>query len=439
MDDTKEYEPGDIIGKFKPYVYCLQQDQFTERCETCFKLSTNLMKCSKCRFSQYCSKQCQIELWKFHKTECGYQTKYNTQIYPSFIFECIRLIKKLKTDKNENFSEIVFGKSRSLNDLISHVDKISKDKGKIATYRSFLLILNSLKFDTGLTPERIFELFCKLAINGIEIHDYTRSSIGMGLYIGGSVFNHSCNANAVTIFHGNELIVRALRKIKKGEEITTSYIQQMQPTHLRRQELLESYYFECLCEMCSNDLLTKEMSLFNCLEEAKNISYIDNTGTIVGDRCDHERCKDVLNGFKNLKNDQISGMETQALYKNLTKTYGCIDNQKNYYSYMYHQFAFELCSQLGKRQLAVDHGEELLKIMQKFLFGNHPAVALHLVIVGNMYANNNNLPKAIKLLQQGGDMLALIHGDDFENILQVDQTITECKNIEKENNNKSRR
>eukprot|EP01133_Synstelium_polycarpum_P007286 gene7286-8468_t len=41
-----------------------------KRCQTCYK-SADLKKCSRCQQVYYCSKECQIKNWQFHRSICG--------------------------------------------------------------------------------------------------------------------------------------------------------------------------------------------------------------------------------------------------------------------------------------------------------------------------------------------------------------------------------
>ena len=50
-------------------------------------------------------------------------------------------------------------------------------------------------------PE-LLEIFGKVMINSFNIMNNDYQSIGIGLYLAASVFDHSCNPNSVIIFNG---------------------------------------------------------------------------------------------------------------------------------------------------------------------------------------------------------------------------------------------
>ncbi|EGI62525.1 PREDICTED: SET and MYND domain-containing protein 5 [Acromyrmex echinatior] len=78
---------------------------------------------------------------------------------------------------------------------------------------------------------------------------------GSGLYVLQSSVNHSCIPNAVVEFpySNNTLVLKAIRNIKVGEEICTSYLDECQlerSRHSRQQALSSLYLFVCHCDKC---------------------------------------------------------------------------------------------------------------------------------------------------------------------------------------------
>lgn len=73
-----------------------------------------------------------------------------------------------------------------------------------------------------------------------------------GLFAVGSLFNHSCNPNAIymTLPDQKPGIFRALRPILAGEEVTVCYEAKEISVARRRQKLKHERLFECLCDSC---------------------------------------------------------------------------------------------------------------------------------------------------------------------------------------------
>lgn len=52
-----------------------------------------------------------------------------------------------------------------------------------------------------------------MCVNGFNILDPEMLSIGTGIYLGCSVIDHSCDPNAVAVFEGITIHIRALKDI----------------------------------------------------------------------------------------------------------------------------------------------------------------------------------------------------------------------------------
>jgi hypothetical protein len=62
--------------------------------------------------------------------------------------------------------------------------------------------------------------------------------------------NHSCCPNAIVVFNGRTVSLRALNTIKSSEQIFISYIDPTQSTDERLTQLSKRYFFTCECLKC---------------------------------------------------------------------------------------------------------------------------------------------------------------------------------------------
>jgi tetratricopeptide (TPR) repeat protein len=76
-----------------------------------------------------------------------------------------------------------------------------------------------------------------------------------GLWMMPSFINHSCEPNAIRLFFGNLMMVRALKDIRQGEEILVDYVPRSGDIRERRRVLL-SFNFKCRCAWCLEDAAT---------------------------------------------------------------------------------------------------------------------------------------------------------------------------------------
>ncbi|GET92200.1 hypothetical protein, conserved [Leishmania tarentolae] len=88
--------------------------------------------------------------------------------------------------------------------------------------------------------------------------------LGKAVYAIGALFNHACDPNCYVSFEGNpqgscaRLIVRAIRPVMEGEELTVSYdcISRFSFHSMRHrlQTLRDRYGFFCVCQSCRNQV-----------------------------------------------------------------------------------------------------------------------------------------------------------------------------------------
>ena len=87
-----------------------------------------------------------------------------------------------------------------------------------------------------------------------EIGERLPSFDGIGLFEKISVMNHSCVPNVVTCFESNwKASVEAVRDIKKGDEVTQSYIEH-ECTYEERRQILSLWGMNCQCAACKEKL-----------------------------------------------------------------------------------------------------------------------------------------------------------------------------------------
>lgn len=112
----------------------------------------------------------------------------------------------------------------------------------------------------------------KVELNAFCFTDQLYDYIGVYLHPYAALINHSCDYNSVVVFDGEELSVKAVRPIKKGEQIFISYIDTTYPYDTRRKELSERYFFHCRCSKC---LLGTDALGDGYIETAKDNSFLE--------------------------------------------------------------------------------------------------------------------------------------------------------------------
>jgi len=89
------------------------------------------------------------------------------------------------------------------------------------------------------------------------------------ILINGSLFNHSCYPNVSFHFHNNCMYFFTNRDVKKGEELTDSYVDLTLSTKERKQYLYTNYGFTCCCDRCENKLNIPKKIIINIMKLRK--------------------------------------------------------------------------------------------------------------------------------------------------------------------------
>eukprot|EP01062_Namystynia_karyoxenos_P011244 TRINITY_DN14015_c0_g3_i1.p1 TRINITY_DN14015_c0_g3~~TRINITY_DN14015_c0_g3_i1.p1 ORF type:complete len:539 (+),score=146.58 TRINITY_DN14015_c0_g3_i1:87-1703(+) len=97
------------------------------------------------------------------------------------------------------------------------------------------------------------DMWLRVAPNAIDICPLSHMEV-CSLLGAGSFFNHDCDPNVTHLsLAGKEshvVMFKTLRPVKKGEQLTISYVEDTQTVWHRRERLRASYGFLCACQRC---------------------------------------------------------------------------------------------------------------------------------------------------------------------------------------------
>ena len=186
------------------------------------------------------------------------------------------------------------------------------------------------------------------------------NEICYGLYINCSFFNHSCEPNCFYFGIANMLIVKAIKDIKKGEELTVSYIEP-KPMMLRKNELLK-WDFTCDCKYCKQEAeICEKDEYFNVFETYIKIQNIMVTHEITS--FEHLEIKfsvdlqdDIYIMIKKLIENKKFGWDEEKLkflyfifFKCVAVVMGHVEKQKNFANYLFEK-AYDCVKYVSKRE-----------------------------------------------------------------------------------------
>ena len=174
---------------------------------------------------------------------------------------------------------------------------------------------NIFNLDTSM--RRALNAFRK---NNFGIVDSLHASIGEGVYPCAALLNHSCHPNCIlryefgvpyqnnnTSYYPPILSIVACRNIKRGEELTHSYVDLALPTSERQSRLFETHGFKCNCTRCNNKYTFKlpaniEWGLWPLEQKIASLDSVTSIPiskeTTLVDVC----LDDVLLGQRNIEN-----------------------------------------------------------------------------------------------------------------------------------------
>ncbi|XP_055329667.1 uncharacterized protein LOC129582226 [Paramacrobiotus metropolitanus] len=274
MDDDEEwdprsapkafaYQPGDVVVEETPFAAVVHSEVAAVVCHHCWRRENDaglLKRCTRCHFARYCGEQCAKAAWKTHKLECGRLAEYckDTGLLPDGLIRLLNLVlMKVQAGQTSSPRGACHPPTeRSFHSLCSHTAEIDKElKSSDKFQRNMLEIkrfLGPTPAAAPLDPALLAETYSRVLTNTISIPDRLGNTLGLGLYLGVSQFDHSCLPNAVYFCRNGapKLCVVATNHIHSVKEVRISYVNPMKPTTERRAELKESYYFVCQCGRC---------------------------------------------------------------------------------------------------------------------------------------------------------------------------------------------
>ncbi|KAK4495782.1 hypothetical protein PRZ48_013050 [Zasmidium cellare] len=276
----KDFQPGDVIFTLdRPYVAELDINRLQDTCAWCFQRGAaddeerarraalgfftgggiETKACTGCKRVRYCSKPCQSKAWKReHKHECKVIAPETRPDLPHGVRAVIKLLGRLKNDSA--------GKDELLLDILQFtpaggdkgeaLERIKKENPQ--RFEDFsMLAYGAWKYSGepsigDMDSEMIAKaFFYNVMSNTIQLSSaLDDTSLGVGFDPILCSANHSCDPNSVVVFNQPKLVLRAIKPIKKGEEIFMKYVDVTNPFSVRQAELRDSYFFRCQCAKC---------------------------------------------------------------------------------------------------------------------------------------------------------------------------------------------
>uniref|UniRef100_A0A182NUR0 MYND-type domain-containing protein n=1 Tax=Anopheles dirus TaxID=7168 RepID=A0A182NUR0_9DIPT len=417
---------GDVILQEKPFACVLDARYRDSRCDRCFR-EAKVKKCSGCLYLRYCGRSCQKEAWPDHKEECAKLKALPPGLtVPSAALMMARIVRRLLKGGDTYKGYYTSRRYRKFSDLMPHEESIRQDAKRMEHFGTLFVVLQRL-LDEAAMPSKVelLRIYGKMCINTFNILDSEMSTIGTGMYIGASIIDHSCRPNVMVSFDGETLNMRLLEDFPEPEldfsKLFISYIDLIDTSDVRREQLSERYYFLCDCERCRDVQEQKRMNGAAC-PKADCQESLDMDGPEL-DRC--PTCttpiapadRDTFNDISNFTREHLARMKNVA-YLDVSRL--CLQRQENVlHRYNVHRIktlenAMESALTMEKWSEATGYGLLLLDGFRQYYSPVHPLLGLTYLKVGKLQLYQCQFAEALKHLQQAGKILRVTHGEQHE-------------------------
>lgn len=267
---NRTINPGELLLVENSYVQCVFADIFTAYCSECLEVCYNLIPCDKCSGVLYCSRLCKRKAYvDYHRYECAVLLHFGfNMININAVRMTLKAVKEFgkeltepnvyRSDRFKEFSELKFHKPTEL-DFKTLIQAAAAAKAFYAL-KKHTDIFSEFDIDdkenvlkTMLFNNALIEQTNAVSVTEHDISVYFK--YGRAVYSTFSLFNHACNENVGHSFYGSTIVLRATRKIRKGQQCFVNYgVNPFIDTKMSRQKIIQGCFcFTCKCQACEQN------------------------------------------------------------------------------------------------------------------------------------------------------------------------------------------
>lgn len=227
-------------------------------CHWCFnRLVKKVLQCADCQFARYCSRECLDADALLHDFQCqalgklGSDSPQGSALYAAGSLvdsETVRLtlavlsMERLLQTTKPLAPLVVHSKSALADDLTAKVVAGAVE-----------IIQQNTSIDAPISAPHIRESLQRVQCNAHPLYLNGAMICGLGVFPEAAmVLNHSCMPNTVPSFDPKTRTLRfqTIRSIPAGHTIEYSYVELLQSTTQRQDQLRDGFDFECTCWRC---------------------------------------------------------------------------------------------------------------------------------------------------------------------------------------------
>ncbi|XP_076232272.1 SET and MYND domain containing, class 3 isoform X3 [Calliopsis andreniformis] len=400
---------GTTILTAKPFAFVLRSSYRIEKCDYCLQ-SGKLLKCSACHCTYYCNRTCQRDSWPIHNVECANLKRVSPKVVPDVARLMARIIIKLNQGGGEEVGYYSETGYRKFKDLMSHYSDIKKDEKRLEHFTCLCGVLIEFLGDLPMPNSvELMGIYGRICVNSFNIYDLDMNGIGIGIYLGPSILDHSCAPNAIANFEGTNIVIRTIEDIPclDWSQIRISYIDVLKTTQDRRAELKNSYYFWCDCKKCEQPESMAEAAA--CPN--KSCTHPCTSHINVCPKCNTK----FPENFKEIF-DEVSDFTAHHL-QNLDVCKVCLRKQENVLHplNMQHvqtlQAAFDSAVSLQHWEEAESYAKRLINGYLMYYGEIHPLTGILYLMTGKIQLYLEKAKQALEVLKKANSILMITHGE----------------------------
>lgn len=320
---TQDYGPGDLIAEFDdPLAAFPDAARASTTCHHCLDQNAKVFGCMGCEKAvKYCSSECQKANWKLvHAKECKVFRKVKKAVGKDWLPTPVRTLVQLLL----RWAEV-----QQLVGFMEGNDKRFKERQKLWEDMKLQAYAGIHYAGRKEDDENLFmslDVLCKIQTNSFDRFDADTGASGTFLDPVLAMVNHSCIPNAVVLFWRRKAYLRAESPIKKGSEITISYIDYTRPVRFRQEDLW-LYHFSCECTRCKHDLNVYEVCRNSPIVQLNDHTISPGTERLMYPPGEAKRFKQeawrsqVENIFQKCQHDRIANPTFEERLANLKSSW----------------------------------------------------------------------------------------------------------------------
>ncbi|XP_060520395.1 uncharacterized protein LOC132698389 isoform X2 [Cylas formicarius] len=278
-------EPATVL-QVNPSCSCVRNQHLQYRCHYCANLCSDCFICSDCKITLFCSEDCKSKAYyEFHQYECdGFQRHYWPMKETDYSYMAFRMMlygihvnfdtdisnSRCYGNRDNNYAFIYQLKSNFNSLPVEKVYEILELSSRTLLYLIYRTRLFSrIEAESHKTYHKyigglLVKHYCQAQLNTILLR-FPNVNVGFCFNVVGAtgkaicptvaLLNHSCSPNAAVIPYGNRIIIKAMRPITTGEEITICYQELSAFSKLQHRDMVtrELFGFTCHCSLCIHE------------------------------------------------------------------------------------------------------------------------------------------------------------------------------------------